>query len=134
MSAAYIYRANPGSEFIVANILAKWKKSYEIDFSQVFNLGKQYQEVVLYLTLCPLEELFLSSDNLCKQFGSWSGLTKLRPDILSGLILIQTVWHPDGIERKSIQRFKFGTIVKCQGKIKSILENPKADQNILFRR
>ena len=47
-----------------------------------------------------------------------------------GLILIQTVWHPDG----SIQRVKYGTIInlKCEGIIKAILEHPKADQNTLF--
>ena len=44
-----------------------------------------------------------------------------------GLIWIQNVCHPDG----SIQRVKYGTI-KCEGIIKAILENPKADQNTLF--
>ena len=42
-------RAYPGSEFVVANTLAKWKKlePNEINFSQGFS----HQQVVLYLTL-----------------------------------------------------------------------------------
>ena len=41
-SGAVIARANPSSEFVEANTLAKWKKlePYEIDFSQGFSLGK----------------------------------------------------------------------------------------------
>ena len=44
-------RAYPGSEFVVANTLAKWKKlePNERNFSQGFS-----QKEVLYLTLCPL--------------------------------------------------------------------------------
>ena len=39
------------------------------------------------------------------------------------------------IKKSSIQRVKYGTIIiKCEGIIKAILENPKADQNTLFRR
>ena len=56
------------------------------------------------------------------------------PDKMSGLIWIQTVRHPDGIEKSSIQRVKYGTVIKCAGIIKAILENPKADQNTLFRK
>ena len=38
----YIPRADPGSEFVLANTLANWKKlePYEIGFSQGFSLGK----------------------------------------------------------------------------------------------
>ena len=54
---------------------------------------------------------------------------------MSGLIWIQTFWHPDVIEKKSsIQRVKYGTITKCEGIRKAIFENPKADQNTLFRK
>ena len=53
---------------------------------------------------------------------------------MSGLIWIQTVWHPDGIEIFSIQRVKYSKIIKFEGKIKAIFENPKADQNTLFRK
>ena len=41
--------------------------------------------------------------------------------------------HPNCLTpRSSIQRVKYGTIIKCEGIIKAILENPKADQNTLF--
>ena len=54
-----MFRAYPGSEFVVADTLAKWRKlePNEIDFSQGFSQKedlKKYQEVVLYLTLCQL--------------------------------------------------------------------------------
>ena len=49
---------------------------------------------------------------------------------MSGLIWIQTVYHSDG----SIQGVKYGTILKCEAIIKAIFENPKADQNTLFRK
>ena len=52
---------------------------------------------------------------------------------MSGLIWIQIAWHPDGIEKYSIQRVKYGTIIKCEGIIKAILENAKSDQNKFFR-
>ena len=52
---------------------------------------------------------------------------------MAGLIWIQSVRHPDGIEKKSrIQRVKYGTIMNCEGIIKAILENPKTDQNTFF--
>ena len=35
--------------------------------------------------------------------------------------------------KKSIQRAKYGTLIKCEGIIKAILENPKAEQNTRFR-
>ena len=47
---------------------------------------------------------------------------------MSGLIRIQTVSNPDG----RIQRDKYGTIIKCEGIKKAILEHPKADQNAPF--
>ena len=41
----------------------------------------------------------------------------------------------EGIKKSSIQRVKYGTIIiKCEGIIKGILENSKADHNTLFRR
>ena len=47
--------ANFGSEFVVANTLAKWKKlePNEINFSQGFS-QKVVSTSCLYLTLCPL--------------------------------------------------------------------------------
>ena len=38
------------------------------------------------------------------------------------------------LKKYSIQRVKYGTILKCEGIIKAILENPKSDQNKVFRR
>ena len=37
--------------------------------------------------------------------------------------------------KSSIQRVKYGTIIKCEGiTIKAMFKNPKADQNTLFRK
>ena len=38
------------------------------------------------------------------------------------------------LKKSSIQRVKYGTIIKCEGIIKAIFENPKVDQNTLFRK
>ena len=56
----HLFRAYPGSEFVVANTLAKWKKlePNEINFSQDFS-QKVISQVVLYLTLCPLVANFV---------------------------------------------------------------------------
>ena len=54
---------------------------------------------------------------------------------MSGLIWIQTVWHPDGIEKMQhpkTGKVKYGSIIKCKGIIKAILENPKTARNTLF--
>ena len=37
-------------------------------------------------------------------------------------------------KKSNIQRVKYGTIIKCEGIIKSIFENPKANENTLFRK
>ena len=70
--------ANPGSEFVVANTLAKWKKlePNEINFTKV--LARKYQQVVSYLTLLPA----MFADNLCKQFGQNVG-PDLDPNCLT---------------------------------------------------
>ena len=56
----YNIRAYSGSEFVVANTLAKQKKvePNEIDFSREFS-QKKYHKVFLYLTLCPLGSTFV---------------------------------------------------------------------------
>ena len=36
------------------------------------------------------------------------------------------------LKKSSIQIVKYGTIIKCEGIIKAVFENPKADQNTLF--
>ena len=59
------HRANPGSEFVVANTLAKWKKleSNEIMFSRGFS------KKVLSTSCFEFNSLpAMSADNLCKQF------------------------------------------------------------------
>ena len=38
------------------------------------------------------------------------------------------------LKKSSIQRVKYGTVTKCEEIIKAIFENPKADQNTLFRK
>ena len=38
------------------------------------------------------------------------------------------------LKKYSIQRVKYGTMKKCEGIVKAILENPKAGQNKLFRK
>ena len=90
------YRANPGSEFVVANTLAKRKKlePNEIDFSQDFS-QKVVSRSCSVLTLCSLATTFV----VC-----WYPLqtvwTQIRLDKMSGLIWIQTIWHADDIEKK----------------------------------
>ena len=69
------FRAYPGSESVVANTLAKWKKlePNEIDLSQE----------VVSRSCSVLNSLPASSaDNLCKQFGPRSGPTQnVGPDL-----------------------------------------------------
>ena len=67
-------RAYPGSEFVVANTLAKWKKlePNEINFSQGFS-QKVSTRCFVFNSLPSM-----SADNLCKQFGPRSGLTKCQ--------------------------------------------------------
>ena len=38
------------------------------------------------------------------------------------------------LKKYSIQRVKYGTIIKYEGIIRAIFKNPKADQNTLFRK
>ena len=53
-------RAYPGSEFVVANTLAKWKSWSQMNLTLAKVLAQnEYHPVVLYLTLCPLGATFL---------------------------------------------------------------------------
>ena len=66
----YLYpRAYPGSECVVANTLAKWKKlePNEINFSQGFS-QKVSTSCFVFNSLPAM-----SADKLCKQFGPRSG-------------------------------------------------------------
>ena len=38
------------------------------------------------------------------------------------------------LKKSSIQRVKYGTIIKCEEIIKAVFKNPKADQNTLFHK
>ena len=82
-----ICRAYPGSEFVVANTLAKWKylEPNEIDFSQGFS-----QKVVS--RSCSVFNSLPASNNFCHLLitfaNSW---TQIRPGKMSGLIWIQNV-------------------------------------------
>ena len=117
-------RAYPSSDFVVANTLAKWKKlePNEINFSQGFSQKVVSRSCFVFNTLPAM-----SADNLCKQFGPRSGPTKCRA--WSGSKLFDTRMV---LKKSSIQRVKYGTIIKCEGIIKAVFENPKADQNTLF--
>ena len=80
-------RAYPGSEFVVANTLAKWKKfePNEINFSQGFS-QKVSMSCFVFNSLPAM-----SADNLYKQFGPRSGPTKCRPDL--NLNLFTLGWY-----------------------------------------
>ena len=80
-------RSYPSSEFVVANTLAKWKKlkPNEIDFSQGFSNKVVSRSCSVFNTL-PASGIFW---HLLITFAN-----SLDPDVL-----IQSVWHPDGIEK-----------------------------------
>ena len=48
---------------------------------------------------------------------------------MSDLIWIQTVGHSDDIEKSSVQRVKYGTIINCEGVVKQYTKTEK-----LFRK
>ena len=79
-------------------------------------LARKYQQVVLYLNLCPLCLLIAFAN-------SW---TQIRPDKMSSLL--------DGIEKIQHLKSKIWHNYKVYRNIKkkAIFENPKADQNTLF--
>ena len=77
-------RAYPGSEFVVANPLAKWKKWSQMKLTLAKVLAIKYQQVVLYLTLCPLCLLIafvnsLNPDQVQQNVGSDLALNCLTP-------------------------------------------------------
>ena len=73
MMSAVIYRAYPGSEFVVANTLAKWKKlePNKIEFSQGFS-----QKVVS--RTCSVFNSFPASGDLCQLLITFA--SSLDPD------------------------------------------------------
>ena len=77
-------RAYPGSEFVVANTLAKWKNLEPniINFSQGFSQSS-INKFFVFNSLPARSDFccMLSADNLCKQFGPRSSPIK-RLDLI----------------------------------------------------
>ena len=116
-------RAYPGLEFVVANTLAKWKKLEPNQINSSQGLPESNINKCSVFNSLPL----LSADNLCNQFGPRSGPTKCRA--WSGSKLFDSLMV---LKKSRIQRVKYGTIIKCEGIVKAILENPQANQNTFF--
>ena len=76
-------------------------------------------------------DFYLTADKFCNQFGprSGSGPTKCLASSGSKLFDTRIV-----LKKFCIQRAKYDLIIKSEGIIKAILENPKADQNKLIRK
>ena len=118
-------RAYPGSEFVVANTLAKWKKlePNEINSSQGYS-----QKVVS--TSCFVFNSLSSRGHFCcllitfaNSLDSDQARQNVGPDLDPNCLTLR--WYRK--KKSSIQRVKYGTIIKCEGIIKAIFENPKAD-------
>ena len=76
----------------------------KLTLAKVYEDSSIIQQVALHLTL-----LTRGAEYLCKQFGPRSGPT-------FWLMLLK---------KSSIQSEKYGTIIKCKGLIKAVLENQK---------
>ena len=130
-------RAYPGSEYIVANTLAKWKNLEPNGINLSLGLSQKVEWTSCFVfNSLPARGDLLSANNLCKKFMQtvW---TQIRPDKMSGLIWIKYVRHPDGIEKIQHPKSRIWHNNKVWRKnisnIGAILENPKAGQNMLFR-
>ena len=95
------YRAHPGSEFVVANTLAKWKtlEPNEINFSQGFSQKLVSTSCFVFNSLPARGDFCLYADNLCKQFGPRSGPTTCRAWSGSKLFDTQMVLKKSSIQR-----------------------------------
>ena len=71
----------------------------------------------------------LSADNFANSLDPDQAGQNVGPDLDPKLFGTQMV-----LKKSSIQRVKYGTIIKSEGIIKAIFENSKADQNTLFRK
>ena len=107
-----VARAYPGSEFVVD--MEKLEPN-EINFSQGFS-QKVSTNCFIFNSLPAM---------------SW---TQIRPDKMLGQIWIQTFWHPDGIGKIQHPKSKIWHNNKVWRNKRAIFENPKADQNTLFRK
>ena len=96
----------------------------EIDFSQGFSIKVVSRS-------CSLFNSLPASSDFCHLLITFAN--SLDPDqarLNIGPDLDRTVWHPNGIEKNPTIK----ELNMAQGIIKAIFENPKADQNTLFRR
>ena len=118
--------AYPGSEFVVANTVAKWKKlePNEINFSQGFS-QKVSTSCFVFLTLCRLCLLIIFENSLDPDQARQNVGPDLDPNCFDTWMVLKN---------PAFKRVKHGTIIKCLGIIKAIFKKPKADQNILFRK
>ena len=100
----------------------------EIDFSQGYS-QKVVSTSCFYFDFLPARGDFCC---LLIHVSLQTVWTQIRPDKMSSLIWIQCFDTGMVLKKFSIQRVIYVTIVKCEGIIKAIFENPKADQNTLF--
>ena len=115
------FRAYPGSEFVVANTLAKLKKlkPNEINFTE--------RSIDKLFCNCPLGVTFvISADKHCKQFGPDQARQNVGSDLDPNCL------HPDGIEKSSIQRVKYGTINTVIRNNKSNIGKSKSQTRYTF--
>ena len=87
-------------------------------------LARKYQQVVLYLTFCPLCLLITFANSLDPDQARQNVRPDLDPNFLAQMVL----------KKSSFQRVKYDRIINCEGIEKAIFEKPKADQNTLFRK
>ena len=117
------FRAYAGSEFVVGNTLAKWKnmEPNETNFSQGFS------QIVVSTSCFVFNSLSARSDFCCLLVTFANSLDpdqvrqNVRPDLGPNCLTLK--WY---LKKSSIQRVKYGTIIKCEVIIKAIFENPKS--------
>ena len=124
-----VLRADPGSEFVASNTLAKWKKLEPngINFCQGFS-QKVASWCCFVFNSVPASETYLLiifKNSLDPEHARQN----VGPDVDPKCLTPIWCW-----KKSNIRRVKYGTIIKCEGiqVIKAIFENPKADKNTLF--
>ena len=123
-------RAYPGSEFVAANTLAKWKK---LEPNEI-NFGQGFSQKVVSTSSFVFNSLAARGDFCCLLIAFTNSLDpdrakqNIEPDLDPNCLKMMV------LKKSSIQRVKYGTIIKCEGIIKAIFEDPKADHNTLFRK
>ena len=107
--------------------LRVWISAYYLYLHQMEDLGQVFGHC--HLTLC------LSAANFVICCWSLQTVwTQIRPDILSGLIWIQTVWHsecvPEGIFLKNLTLKKVNRRQKCHEKLPSMQRVKKSSSKL----